>query len=962
MNSQRQIPPTPWSMFVLFIIISISVIIVGFLFYNYQKKTLLSEKQLELSAISDLKIRQITQWRLERMGDGEFLGENILMVRKFSEFLQNPTTYSLQDDILQSMKSLTDNYDYKNVFLLDCHGNVRLAYPGKDNLICDPLKPLLSEIYKHPKVVLTDLHRAGISGFVHLDLIVPLIDHSLNDTLVLGLLALEVNPQKILYPLIQSWPTPSKSAETLLIRRDGDEIVYLNELRHVKNKELILTKPVSTEKLPAAMALQGINGTIIGIDYRNVPVVAAMNKVPGTTWFMVAKIDRNEILSVLNSQMSMVVIILILFIITSGLFFGFIIWNRRVKFYREKYENELDRLALVKHFDYVLKYANDIILLITTDLNIIEANDRALEVYKYEPNELIGMNIRNLWSPEAVLQLLEQIKIIDENKFATFETRHIRKDGSTFPIEISARLVDIEGVKYYQSIGRDITERKCAEDTLRESEVRFRKIFEESPFPMIMTGKDFGIIRANLSFCQMIGYEEEDLKSFTFRNITHPDHIGEDEISLMRLIAGEIPIYHTEKRYIRNDKSIIWGSTTVSIIHNNKGEVQVFLTMVEDITSRKKSETELKKSFSLLKATLESTTDGLLVVDSSGKIVQVNQKFSEMWRIPTEIMALREDFDALNFVKDQLINPDSFLENVKYLYSEPEITTSDLLEFKDGRFFERYSQPQKIDNKCVGRVWSFRDITERKRAESDIIAAKEKAEESDKLKTAFLHNVSHEIRTPMNAIIGFSTLLNEPGLNEPERQQYADIILQSGRQLLSIITDIVDVANIESGQVRINMNEINLNSSLRSLYEQFSYNEKKNHVFINLKTALSDEAAFVLTDSTKLIQILSNIINNSIKFTRKGEIDFGYNMKDNFLEFFVRDTGIGIPPDHLDKIFDRFYQVNGAVSREYGGTGLGLSICKAYVELLGGKIWVNSQPGQYTVFKFTIPYVVVDKS
>ena len=183
--------------------------------------------------------------------------------------------------MLQSLKSLTENFDYKSALLLDTLGNVRLGYPLQDSLVGDHLRPLLSVVIKSRKVLLTDLHRANIVSFVHIDLIVPLVDRSVDYTRVLGLLALRIDPQKVLYPLIQSWPTPSKSAETLLFRVDGNEVVYLNELRHLKNTELILRKPVSTEKLPAAMAIRGITGTTDGIDYRNVPVVAAMKKIPG---------------------------------------------------------------------------------------------------------------------------------------------------------------------------------------------------------------------------------------------------------------------------------------------------------------------------------------------------------------------------------------------------------------------------------------------------------------------------------------------------------------------------------------------------------------------------------------------------------------------------------------------------------------------------------------------------------
>jgi PAS domain S-box-containing protein len=957
MIKQRKRSPVSWPLLVLFFVISISSVIIGILYYNSRKDSILTEKQLELSSISYLKIKQITQWRLERLNAGRFLGENTLLVSKFSEYLQNPSNTVLKNEISQSLKSLEDNFDYKSALLISTDGDVKLAYPTVDTLIGDHLRPLLQEIIRKRDIILTDLHRANLVSFIHLDLVIPLIERSRNDITVLGLLALRIDPREILYPMLQTWPTQSKSAETLLFRREGDDIVYLNELRHIKNSELRLKKPVSLKQLPAALAIQGITSTIDGIDYRNVHVVAAMNKVPGTSWYMVAKMDREEVLSALTSQMKMIVIILVLIIITSGSFLGFVIRNQRVDFYREKYETELERLALVKHFDYILKYANDIILLIDNDLTIVEANDRAIEYYQYAREELIGMKLEKIRAPETLSQLSGHLKTVVENDSATFETEHIRKDRTTFPIEISSRVVMLEGLKYYQTIGRDITERKKAESTLIESEHRFRKIFEESPFPILMTGKDFSILRANSSFCSLIGYSENELKLFTFRDFTHPDNIPHDEISLLMLIAGEIPLYQAEKKYIRKDGELIWCSTTVSIIRNNRDEVQFFLVMIEDITSRKKAAAELDNSVSLLKATLESTEDGLLVVDSSGRIVQFNQKFIEMWRIPDEILAKGEDKAALEYVKNQLINPETFLKMVEHLYNEPDSTSSDMLEFSDGRIFERYSQPQKINGKSVGRVWSFRDITGRKKAESDLIAEKERAQESDRLKTAFLHNVSHEIRTPMNAIIGFSTLLNDPELSAEERNQYIEIIFQSGSQLLSIINDIVDIANVESGQAKANMSEFNLNTALKSLCEQFSITGKKNNVSLSVEAFFTDEDSNIITDRTKLIQILSNLINNAIKFTRDGCVNFGYVLLENFLEFYVKDSGIGISPEYHSRIFDRFYQVDSAVSRQYSGAGLGLSICKGYVELLGGTINVESESGKGTVFRFTIPHL-----
>jgi PAS domain S-box-containing protein len=829
MISHRQKPATPWLLIVLFIVISASSILLGYFYYRSQKARLLNDKKLELSAIADLKVRQIAQWRNERIGDAVLIGENSPFVKLLSEYLHGTNNKVLRSNIRANLKSIARRIEYKNILLIDSTGKVRGYYPNQDTLLGEQLKLLFPDLIKLKSGILTDLHRTSNLRYIHLDLVIPLLNTWKKGSTLFGLLALSIDPNETLYPLVQTWPVPSKTAESLIIRQEGEEIIYLNELRFKKNSELVLHKSVSEEKLPEAMAVRGVEGTTDGVDYRGASVVAAMKKVPGSPWYMIAKIDHNEVFSALNEQMTMIIIIIILFILTAGLLLGILEWNENVRFYREKYEAEVDHLALRKHFDYILKYANDIIFLTDRNMVIIEANDRASEAYQRDRNELIGMSLSKIRAPFAVKELENESRILDEKGYSTYETVHVRKDGSTMPVEISARKVEIEGVKYFQSICRDITERKFAEETLRESEERFRKIFEESPISIVMTGKDLGIIRANSAFCKMLGYKEDELKSITLKHFTHPDYIAGDDVSLLRLVAEEIPVYHTENRYIRKDGSVIWGSATISIIRNNNDEVQYFLAMIEDITLRKKAEAEL-------------------------------------------------------------------------------------------------------------------------------IAAKEKAEESDRLKTAFLHNVSHEIRTPMNAIIGFSALLNEPETPEADRRQFIDIIFQSGSQLLSIINDIVDIANIESGQVKVNINEMNLNSLLRSLNEQFSYKGKTDLISINLKTGLPDEQALILTDSTKLIQVLSNLISNATKFTQKGRIDFGYSLKEGNLEFFVKDTGIGIPPEHHDKIFERFFQVDHLVSRKFGGTGLGLSICKAYVELLGGKIWLRSHPGKGTDFRFTIPY------
>ncbi len=233
-------------------------------------------------------------------------------------------------------------------------------------------------------------------------------------------------------------------------------------------------------------------------------------------------------------------------------------------------------------------------------------------------------------------------------------------------------------------------------------------------------------------------------------------------------------------------------------------------------------------------------------------------------------------------------------------------------------------------------------ITERKRDELELIRAKEKAEESDRLKSAFLANMSHEIRTPMNGILGFTSLLKTPMLTGKKQLEYIHIIEKSGDRMLNIINDLVSIAKVESGQMEIFISDTNVNEQIQDVFDFFRPEAEQKKLQIFFKNSLPADEAIINTDREKLTAILTNLVKNAIKFTNTGSIEFGYEKKDNNLEFFVKDTGIGIQPEQKEFIFTRFRQGNDTLTRDYEGAGLGLSISKAYVEMLGGKIWVES--------------------
>jgi signal transduction histidine kinase/CheY-like chemotaxis protein len=266
---------------------------------------------------------------------------------------------------------------------------------------------------------------------------------------------------------------------------------------------------------------------------------------------------------------------------------------------------------------------------------------------------------------------------------------------------------------------------------------------------------------------------------------------------------------------------------------------------------------------------------------------------------------------------------------------------------KDGtlRDVEVFSNLITIEGKAI--LFSiFHDITDRKQA----------AEESDRLKSAFLANISHEIRTPMNGIIGFSELLKDPLLSGEEQSEYLSLIQQSGNRMLALINDLMAISKIDARELKLQQTETPLNRLMQDLLAFFKLQADKKGLRLTLSKGLSDEASIISIDSLKLNQILTNLIQNALKFTNKGGIDIGYTRNDGTLHFFVIDSGIGIPGENKNRIFDRFHQVDNSLTRNHEGAGLGLSISKALVEMLGGSIKVESVEGAGSSFSFTIPY------
>ena len=366
---------------------------------------------------------------------------------------------------------------------------------------------------------------------------------------------------------------------------------------------------------------------------------------------------------------------------------------------------------------------------------------------------------------------------------------------------------------------------------------------------------------------------------------------------------------------------------------------------------------KIEESNALFSALFKQAAVGVGIINSeTGKFLQINNKYCEILGYSySEMLGL--DFMIITHPDDLQVD----VLNMQKLKNE------EIREFSmDKRYYKKdnsivwirltVSALEKSNNVIKTHIAIIEDISDRKHFEIELKKAKEKAEESDRLKTEFINNMSHEIRTPMNGILGFSSLLNKENLSVKKRKHYVSIIQNSGNQLMRIIDDILEISKLGTKQIKLFEQEICLNDFLLEQFSIFDIKAKENKTPLYFKKGLSDKESIILTDETKLNKILNNLLENALKFTNEGFIEFGYQLKNQELEFYVKDTGIGIALDKHETIFDRFSQEEKELSKNVGGLGLGLSIAKENAELLGGEITLKSEKGKGATFIVAIPY------
>lgn len=469
-----------------------------------------------------------------------------------------------------------------------------------------------------------------------------------------------------------------------------------------------------------------------------------------------------------------------------------------------------------------------------------------------------------------------------------------------------------------------------------------------------------------------------------------------DDQKVIYIDLDDVDAYLPYEQYVRNFvfmvEIMLDERRQRDVIEEHKRELEHRVEertqlLENEIEERKQIEISLQQSEELFRTSFDYSSVGMCLVDISGRFIKVNSRLCNIWGY-TEEELVSKNFVDITFPDDLQIG----IDLVKRMLSKQQDNADFEKRYvcKDGRvmlaristalvrdnmgealFFithvqditeERYNQEKLVEREKQLKEQNEEylsvneELNERNR---ELIDAKEHAEESDRLKSAFLANMSHEIRTPMNGIVGFADLINNEDISNEKRKYFSDIISKSALQLLNIVNDIVDISKIEAGQIEITKSEVCLNTMLLDLYAFYKTSSERNNVNLYLSKKMDDRASTIYTDEQKVKQILNNFLSNALKFTHAGYIELGYKKKDGNIILYVKDTGVGIPVEQQDKIFDRFHQVRHNNGKTYGGTGLGLAIAKAFIEKLDGEIILNSKEGEGSEFAMSIPYIPV---
>ncbi len=765
----------PYPLLLIFLVLTIGIGLAGRLYHERHELSTRMEKLTELSAIAKLKVTEISNWRKERLADARNILQTPFVGQSVRQWREGPDSDVALRHLTLWMHSLLTHFDYDRVRLFDPYGNELLGFP-EEAASCSHLDQEMHGALGKLEPMLTDIHWSESTARVHFGVIIPILEP--DGPSPLAVLVLSIDPRAYLYPLIQSWPTPSPSAESLLIRRDGEAVVFLNELRH-RNNIPHYKLSMGELGLPVTMTAGGLPGEVEGLDYRGVPVLAAAMPIPDTSWLLITKVDLSEINGPLRENARIIMLLVASLIGGAAVSIGLVWRQQRLRFYRRQYEAELQSLQLARRYETLTRYASDIILLTDSQGRVMEANNQAAVVYGYPREDLPGLSLGDIVLPADKTAPLDVKPSIPGGRDGIrFEAVHRRKDGTIFPVEVSSRMVDLEEGELYLSIIRDISERRQAEAKIHRLN-RLNGVLSQANQAVVRTREQETLIA---QVCRIaiehgefravwIGMADErrnGVLPMAWREVESGQRVDlqgllEDEPS--SLAPAESAII-TGKSFVCNDiamdpRTALWsdsackrGLHSIAVVPMNldervfgalcvySGERDFFdrqeVAMLEEIgmdvsfgiatmeeeARRRLAEERLRESQDLYKAIFENTGTATVIVEEDATVVLANKECESLTGLPTREFEGIRDWSPFLFPED--------FERISHYHVARRRDPASVPSHYETRFIDSRGSVKDIFVSAslipgtMRSVVSMLDISERKRMENALRESEEK--------------------------------------------------------------------------------------------------------------------------------------------------------------------------------------------------------------------------------------------
>jgi len=940
------------------------VMVAGLLVYRHEAADVRVQQSRELEGIRDLEAAEIARWMVDQRSSAKAVGDNLILssaVRLWTSTGAAPPAPFVVRSLIETTRA---EQGYLRILLLDPALRAIHATPRDSHAPGAVTRMLGEKAMDRREVVFSDIY-LDARGRPQMEFLASVAGGASASSPPPAVLALEVDPNAFLFPLVNNWPTPSKTGETLLVERRGDEVVFLNTRRQREAAARVLAFPISRTEAPAVKTVRGAVGVVTGVDYSGSDVLAAVGPVRGTPWFIVSKVDLSEVDAPLR-RLALVTIVIVLGVILLGGAVILFFWSRwRSRDFQRLYEAEREQRASEQRFKSAFENAPVGVSFTLPDGTVRHANATFAEMLGYTVPELEGMTVAEITPPDdrAETASLIAATLAGDSDHSKMDKRYLRKDGSSVWTTAAVTLLrDAQGrpVNFVAMIS-DISARRDAERDLEENRRFLQRVLDVSPdliyiFDLVEVRDVF----ANRELTELLGYEGRffvDTGTQLLTDLVHPDdtlRLAAHRQRLRTLPEGDVATF--EYRMRRYDGDWVWLRCAEAAFQRNaEGEVVRIIGTARDITEQRAAEEQVRRQRDF-SATVQRVAGALIVVlDPKGRIVAFNQAceaatgFTEAEMLGTSLW-------------DRVIPPEQ-LEGVRATFDRlsagqfPADYENDWLTKDGGRRTIQWNNSAVLDGEgeveyvigtgidITSRVQADegRREAERELAEMNVDLERRVLERTLELEVAneeleaFSYSVSHDLRSPLRALDGFSlALLEDYGdILDDTARDYLDRVRAGSQRMGVLIDDMLMLSRVSRHEMK--REKADLSELARDVVAGLRQAEPGREVEFTLPETLDANG-----DPGLLRTLLQNLLDNAWKFTARkpqAHIELGVDGQGSATTYFVRDDGAGFDPAYVDKLFTPFQRLHTA--KEFPGTGIGLATVQRIVRRHGGRAWAD---------------------